>query len=517
MNYISTAYKIIDNFKIWLVDLKHSVVLHLFLFFIVVWTRFVFLGYSDYQGDEIKAMFQLTSGQFAWQFLLDQKKGPMQFLVTAFMHIFTPDYLNNFLLRLPFAVAGFLAVFYFYKLVNLHFGRKIALYSTMLFSLSGFMIAFSRIVQYQSFTILFSIIALYQFSKALFKEEFKFRGWYLGAFYWALGALFHYDAIFVFPFTLYIFIRWYKRYSHIATKDKILAILGATSITLGMLALFYVPYFFSLGTEQISYWLGRIDGADTGKISDSLYIFRIYNPTFIYLLYFVLLGFSFFNFRKNWPVILWAAFPFLFMELLVSIPGTHIYTYLIPVFILCAFGIVATENLFMQIVPNIKAKKIFDAGLALLFLFMFLLMHTVFIDHRVEYPWDNKKFLLWDLQRPSTYYHLSLFGFPYNRQWEDIGKYLKATNVYKFSTNERSPITRFYLEDFDRDGNFAEAFIYIYNPQSFNFAIDQDKSYYWVRIQKYDANLVLTKDGNPIVKIYNMPGGSLPDIDFLGY
>ncbi|MBI2414630.1 glycosyltransferase family 39 protein [candidate division WWE3 bacterium] len=508
--------KTLTNIRDFFTELKHSIALHVFLIFITLWTRFVFLGYSDYQGDEIKALFRPLPTQTTWNFLLEQKKGPLQFLITALMQPFSNDYLNNFVVRLPFAIAGVLAVFYFYKLINLHFGRKIALYSSIFFSLNGFLIAFSRIVQYQVFTILLSTIALYLFSKALFDETWKFKGWYFGAFYWALAALAHYDAIFVSPFVIYIFVAWFKKYSHIPLQKRIFTIFTAASITLGILALFFVPYLLSLGQVQVSYWMNRIEG-DNGKISDSLQLFRVYNPLYVYIVYLGLIGLSFFNIRKNWVIFAWVLVPLYFMEFFVSIPGTHIYTYLIPLCVLCAFGLHTAESLALQTFPIINTKKIFDIFLAIFFLWLFLLMHTVFIDHTTEYPWNHKKFLMWEMVRPDTSYNLSLFGFPYYRHWEEIAIYLKQAGVVRVSSNERKPITRFYLNDFIRDGDRADAFIYIYNPQSFNYMIDKDKSYYWVHVKKYLPDYVINDGDVKRAKIYNMPAGNLDKLKFLGY
>ncbi|HEY5669395.1 MAG TPA: hypothetical protein VIS10_05305, partial [Anaerolineales bacterium] len=55
---------------------------YLFLIFVTLWLRLVNLGYSDYQGDEIKAMWRPAPGQSGIDYLYTQKKGPTQFLVS---------------------------------------------------------------------------------------------------------------------------------------------------------------------------------------------------------------------------------------------------------------------------------------------------------------------------------------------------------------------------------------------------------------------------------------------------
>ena len=107
------------------------------------------LGYSDYQGDEIKALYLPEDGQNFFSYLMDQRKGPVQFIVTYLLKFLNPDYTNQLVIRLPFALAGILSVFFLYKLVQIHFRKRAALISALLLGSNGFFVAFSRIVQYQ--------------------------------------------------------------------------------------------------------------------------------------------------------------------------------------------------------------------------------------------------------------------------------------------------------------------------------------------------------------------------------
>ena len=76
------------------------------------------LGYSDYQGDEIKALYLPGTGENFFSYLLDQRKGPVQFIITYFLKFINPDYTNQLLMRMPFALAGILSVFFLYKLIS---------------------------------------------------------------------------------------------------------------------------------------------------------------------------------------------------------------------------------------------------------------------------------------------------------------------------------------------------------------------------------------------------------------
>ena len=293
-------------------QIKKATIPALFLIFVTFWLRIVYLGYSDYQGDEIKAMYRPEAGQNMYEFLMDQRKGPLQFFITAVLKPATNNYYDNLGLRLPFALAGIISVFVFYKFVKLHFGKEVAYIAAFLLSVNGFFVAFSRIVQYQSFTILFFLLALYLFSLALENGKWKFNGWYLGGLCWGLSALAHYDAVFILPFVLYIYIKWFKKYEEMSKKEKILVTIYSALITLLIMSIFYVPFILQVSSGQIDYWVGRVEDA-TGKISSSIYLFNVYNPIFVTKLYLAFFILSLVKIKKILMLIVWAAFPIAFM------------------------------------------------------------------------------------------------------------------------------------------------------------------------------------------------------------
>jgi len=97
----------------------------IYLIFVTLWLRLINLGYSDYQGDEIKALYRPEAGQGISEFLFSQRKGPIQFFVTYIIKIFNPNYDNEFFVRLPFAVAGILAVYFFISSLNSILEKKL--------------------------------------------------------------------------------------------------------------------------------------------------------------------------------------------------------------------------------------------------------------------------------------------------------------------------------------------------------------------------------------------------------
>lgn len=509
------------------------------------------LGYSDFQGDEIKALYYPNSGQSFFEFILDQRKGPVQFFITYILKFIDPLYENQFLLRLPFALAGIFAVIFFYKFVKLHFGDKVAFYSSLFFATNGLFIAFSRIVQYQSFVIFFAIVSLYFLSLANKNEKYKISGIYLGLIFWAFSILSHYDGVLVFSFVFYLLFRWLKD-AKLEKDVKIRTIIISGILSVGLLVFFYVPFLKSINSATSDYWLHRITGASSGKISSSKYLFKIYQPLFAFGSYvvlsvlgavFILLGFfsSFILKVKNLPqfiktffshsteimqsikkdklriicFFLWIGVSVFFFEKYVYISGTHIYNYFIPTFILLGFGIVSIESAIFKVFEY-QLVRIFNfLGIFTIFVFLIAQSFVIFVDNRKEYPWEKERFLIWDFTKPDENYHLSLFGFPYYRDWEGIRNFAKShPELQAYSSNEKKPLSGYYL-DLDRNYEKSGLYVYIKNPQSFIEQISDDKAAYWVG--RHSPVFTLTAHGNDKVRVYMMEPGTLEEIIQKGF
>jgi len=513
--------------------------------------RLVNLGYSDYQGDEIKALYLPKGGQSFYEFIMEQKKGPLQFFITYVIKFFDSSYENQFLVRLSFAVAGILAVVFFYKLVKIHFGEKIAFYSSLFFATNGLFIAFSRIVQYQSFVLLFAILCLYFLSLANENEKYYTSGIYFGLLCWAFSILAHYDGAFIFPFVFYLLFRWFKN-PRIEKKKKIITFILSGIISAGILLIFYFPFFKNINEATADYWSSRVTGSSSGKISSSKYLFRIYQPIYSLQFYFalaslggvfILLGFfsdlilkiknlpSFVSYFFSYTtdimksinkdklriicLFLWILVNVAFFEKYVYISGTHIYNYILPSFILLGFGIVAIESFIFKIFEIQLVRTFNFLGISLLFLFLTIQSYAIFVDNYKEYPWENENFLIWTFRKPDESYHLSLFGFPYYRNWEGIRSFAKAhPELQAYSSNERKQIAGYYL-DYDRNYDKSGLYVYVKNPQSFIEIIGNEKAAYWVG--RYDPVYTLTKNGEDKVRVYMMEPGTLEEIIKKGF
>ncbi|MDC0449163.1 glycosyltransferase family 39 protein [bacterium] len=484
---------------------------------LAVLLRLMNLGYSDFQGDEIKALFRPTQNISSYEFLLDQRKGPIQFIVTGLVGLFDNNFSSQFLARLPFALAGILAVVYFYKLLKIHFDNKVAFYSAFFLATNGFFIAFSRLVQYQSFVILFDVLALYFLTLAVKRKGFEVKGIYLGFIFWALSVLSHYDGIFIAPFVLYLLIGWWKKSEIQKLKLKTLLFSGLTFLIL--VGSFYIPFIFSISSATKDYWAGRITGDVSAKLSSSRYLFTVYQPIYAVHIYTILglLGVLSLYKRRGalvW-VFAWLLIPLLFLEKFVYIPGTHIYTYLLPAFVFLAFGVISIERAIKFVLKGDYNIVLRNTGLVMVLGFLFLQSYMVFVDNKTEYPWKDEKFLLWTFPHPSPIYHLSMFGFPYNRNWEGIQEFTRNySDITAYSTNERKSIPRFYVP-LEKSSEKAGFYIYIRDPQSFTNEILSEKAAYWV--ERYKPQYTFTRNGETLSRVYVMPVGTLAQIMEQGY
>lgn len=498
--------------------------IHVFVLLVVAFVlKFVSLGYSNYQGDEIKALFMPKGPSFmeGWQFLLDQRKGPLQFLITFLTKQIDPTYSNEFLTRLPFAIAAFLSVLFFYKWVQRLFGKRVAFYAGFFFATNGFLVAFSRIAQYQSFVILFSILTLFCLEKFAESNYKKFSYFYIAFLFWALGMLAHYDSFFIAPAVLKYMIDFWRNTSK---KTNIISTLGAILVFLLGIGWFYIPFALTVSQSTMGYWTGRLSGTVSTKLSSSIYLFKVYQPIYVIYIYAALsfiggIAFLVKKYMRNyWYIVLWLLAAVIFWEVIVYIPGTHIYTYLIPLFIIMGIGVKYCEEIWIWFLTKLKLLKFRYASaifIAVIFSFIFLQSYAIFVDHTKEYPWQQEKFLIWTFPEPTAIYHLSMFGFPYYREWEGISQFIKRhPNVTAYSTNERESISRFYIP-LVKGTDKAGFYVFVKYPQSFTNQILSDKALYWAN--KYPPIYTFSRGGSDLVSIYEMPVGTKEEIIKAGY
>lgn len=456
-----------------LTKIKNKEVFYVFLLLaLTIPLRFINLGYSDYIGDEHKSFLEYDGKmtmEKTIEFFLTRRKGPMQFLVSEIPHSITGSFRNELVARIPYAIFGVLSVLMFYKLVEkLTKNKEVALISASLLSLNGFIVGFGRIAQYQNLNLFFSFTSLYFYADLLYKDKNLIRSSLLGTAMFCISLLSHWDAIFILPLVVIIFIKYLINKK---TNAKEKARLLVANLLLGSLILlpFLIPYLeFQKTLPANLKYLGRRLDYGYYNVERYVQLINLYNP--FYTLWFLVVGGALgaIFYKKSWMYTAWFAVVYGFFEIFVRKPGTHIYNFLIPVFILTAVGLVT----FYKLIPKV-GKKILITVLILSAAFFFYQAYVIFVDHAVEYPWEEEKFFTSIcktedrrrnltkcgefLQRFETPAYtiedkLPLFGFPLYRHWNEIDEIIIADSkgrgdTYVFQTNEEKTISQWYMEN----------------------------------------------------------------------
>jgi len=386
------------------------------------------LGYSHYYGDEIKTLY-LDKTVTASKFLLDQRKGPVQFIATWVMEKIFGGYDEGWL-RLPFALASVISVFVLYFVVKKLFGKNPAYYATVIYAFSGFSVAFGRTAQYQSFLMLFGFLSLLFI---LLSKETKRKTYILvAALFWVFSVYSHYDGVFFLIPAVLFFIQNKKDFLDFLKYFLFPAML--------LLLPFYLPYVINgyLASNTINYVSRRMSGS--GYLpNSSAYTVSVYNPFNIFLLL-VLPGLmSFFTKgnRKVYMVQIWFVATLGFYELVIKNPGTHIQNYLLPLIILSGY-VISSSGRYMRLAVSVLLP--FYIGIS---------FYTFVPSLNTGYPWKPSNILGLHLGKIEKKFQLFLYGFPYNRGWDQIKAYFEEKkDVNGVYTNDNDSYADYYLRGF---------------------------------------------------------------------
>ncbi len=209
---------------------------------LIVFFRFVSLGYSELQGDEVDvaSLARLAIlGDDEAVFL--HRKGPVE-LVTAAAFALVARNFEEFALRFPFAVASGWAILGTYELGRQALGRRVGLLAASLLALNGIFLGFSRMAQYQgivSLVLVAAVLCYYRLNRAESSEE-ESRWGILGLGLWGVGLLTHYEAGLV---ALILAFLYRHRHSPSTWRwVRIRPLCLALVIVLIILAAYYVPF-----------------------------------------------------------------------------------------------------------------------------------------------------------------------------------------------------------------------------------------------------------------------------------
>jgi len=413
------------------------------------------LGYSDYHGDELKAVMVPKNLDGLWSFLLDQRKGPMQFLISYIPYTITHNYKNEVAQRLPFAIASsFSAVLLFLFVNNLTSSKLAGFCASFIFLTHGFIVGFGRIAQYQNLNLLFSFGALVMYSmlrKPCLTRKKQYFYSLAGTALWCFSILSHWDAVLILPIVLFL------TFKVLLTNIKVLFL----NVILGLMLLspFLLPYLTALSADSRNqtYLFARV-GLDLGYSKIPLYkaLIELYNPYIVLPFLLITATVSLIGVRKYYPIVIWFIAVFGLFELMVKNPGTHIYNFLLPIFVLSGIGI----GYLLKVHKH--ARYIILPALAIVFSFMYYQAYIIYVDSNKEYPYESKTIELFglnlnaqkisdikpDYMRGS---YIPLFGFPHARYWNEINDFINTQNIQnneqlKFITNEDQAFCDGYMD-----------------------------------------------------------------------
>ena len=274
------------------------VLLLLVILLAAVCFRFANLGYSEFQGDEALAMITASEALEGHQDALFLRgKGPGEVLLPMVLWRLTGT-INEFIARIPFAVAGVLMVLTGYLVATRLFskqpglGQRAGLLAAGLLALNGFLVGFSRIVQYQTLVVWMSALAL--LCAWEWRQTGRARWMALSGILLGVGLLAHYDAVLVVPAIAYV--TWTGVRSGASTgpaqasrlRAHVWPVLAAAGCSIVVAGLFYLPYLLDPQAVRTGSYLGdRIGGA---LIKNNLDSFQRFNVLYTSSYYYILTG-----------------------------------------------------------------------------------------------------------------------------------------------------------------------------------------------------------------------------------
>jgi hypothetical protein len=459
------------------------------------------LSYSEFQGDEALAMiFAAEAIEGHEDALFLRGKGPGEILLPLALWRLTGP-ISEGLARIPFVIAGMAGIITIYLIGKALFSERVALFSAGLFAASGFMVGFSRIVQYQTLVVWMSALALWTLWQ--WRESGRLRWAFISGLFLGVGLLAHYDAVLVVPALAWLVIRaWRRDQSYFYLKSVGLWLVGC----LGAALPFYIPYYLDPQfTSTQSYVEDRI-GVGLKNHLESFFHFNSFYSSFYFTLvmWLLLVGFVVWALQKsswargwgpivatvvlpglaiwpgalgNWTVfpigvivlaaflsngltlphrlaLLWFAAPFLGYNFAVARPLTHIYT-VIPGWALLAGFVLGSQH-------RTTSRAALAVGAALFLLFSgylwtaFVRANPTFLHH---YPASRPVFYWTPYpDRPET----GFFGFPHRSGWKTVGVLL-ADGVLAgdYDSNEEEDVSSWYTHHAPRACDPGAEFYFI--------------------------------------------------------
>jgi len=463
------------------------------------------LGYSEFQGDEARVLLRASEVIEGYEnALFAHQKMPGEILLTTATYAVTRQ-MDEAAARLPFTAAGVAAVVAIFLLGSRLLGPIPAVSAGLLAALTGYFVAFARIVQYQSLVFLVVVLAILVLWRMLEQRIAPWRYLAVAALLMAAGVLGHYEAAGIGAAVLYILWRLWRSGTEPAALLRTLPI--PLLLFLSPVLLFAVPFardptFAAAYAYAVGY---RVDagGFPYNNLADFFARASLYGTAYYLFLLATLTaaalaaiyarhltrpwawlavaaagaGLIAVSLRPGWLTIgstdptwsffvllllapwllprvapaerlLWWWFGtlFVFSIFVVQRPNSHVYTFFIPWVLLG--GMVAARAV-AAVRQHIGAAQGWAsaalAAAALIGVFGFYL-YRLFVYSEIEV------LRTWPENRPAGYWmpfdsppEVAIFGFPHNSGWKAVGlDYANKRRAGNFLTNEKPEVVDWY-------------------------------------------------------------------------
>ena len=464
------------------------------LLLLAAFLRFTYLGYSEFQGDEAKVMLraaEIIQGRDDVLFL--HKKGPAEILIPAVFYSIS-ERTNEFIARFPFVLANLVGLMAMYLLGRRMFNERVGFVTALLLAIEGYLVAFSRIVQYQSMVFLMTTLSILCFYRFFRSKDGGHRHLILGSFFAGIGLLAHYDALSALPVGLYLLFKKARADGWGAKEWMRVAI--PPLIVLALIVLpFYIPFVLHPHFEKAYIYIveKRVGRAAIlrNNLSDFFLRSTFYNSTYYIVFLILLMAVAIFiQLRRSFPksplrillptasimaliaaslfpswwrvgqldvaifpfaivlllllaspalspelkcAFLWFAGPFLVYSFFIQKVHTHYHVALIP---WALIGGSVIEQGWKAVNPLTKRHRLLRRmvgilALSLLCLFAYYI-YIVFVSHSPEYKrtYPQHKSRLYWTAYGAKLPRGGYFGFPYRAGWKVIG-YLYRKGVLR--------------------------------------------------------------------------------------
>lgn len=483
--------------------------------------RLAELNYSEYQGDEIKAVAPAARALVGDDnaLMLQRRKGPAEVLLPMLVWSVT-GVLSEGAARLPFALAGLLLIPTFFVMGRRLLNPTAGLAAALIVALCGLLVAYARVVQYQS--IVLWMMALSLLCAWQWRSHGALRWAALAGVFLGVGLLAHYDALAVTPALAYLAAAGVIRGRAAQACPRRTMVAGALAMA-GACLLVASPFYIGYVTSPYfgdthTYLAARLGGqflAD--NLDEFLHVTSFYNsfyfvvvtgllawaalcwPLFhwrgggwltlkrgwarwglaaaglvawlgiwrslsfqlaaaclVALLVFVLVSRS--NREEQRSVLIWGGGAFLALVFVILVPGTHGYVIMGPLALLAG---VAAATLWEQC-KAAGARWLFVAATAGAVLLFSGYLFAVYLRQDVEY-WQD-----WPASRLSFYWmpedyanpnNFAIFGMVHRSGWKAAGELLLQNRLATpYDSNEKTEVAAWYTRNAARTSPDEQAY-----------------------------------------------------------